>query len=843
MSPFVQWAWSKLVDDDSELDDDGSASPRREKKRRVKRKKATGLVNTLVYVDGLCCPSEVPVIDRTLRALEGVQEVGINPAGKTVTVRHDAGAVDAAELVSALNTAALGARLQKPGGSAPIKRLPVRLLIAAALLLGSVAGYAAELPRMTAACSLLSVLLTSPKIAVRAAAGIRRCHLDINILTLVACTGALGFQSYVEAAMVLVLFSLGDFLESRITIRARGVIAEVLALRPEEAELPGGERVPVGEVAVGTTVVVRQGDSIPTDGVVTAGALFVDESALSGESKPVSKDVGSTVWAGTTNLSGYAEVKTTAQSEDSAVGRLVKLVEEAQSLRSGTEQTVEKFARYYTPCILIIAGSLMIATLFLDREHASELLYIVLVLLVVACPCALVISTPVTYMSGIACAATHNILVRGGVHLEALGAVKAVTVDKTGTLTEGRFRVRRFEVAQPEATGRDEATLWRWIATLEARSSHPLALALAAEAQRRGVEASSDVADYREVHGDGVHATVEGVGISIGGERLAARMGWASEVPVDKWAEEGGTVLWVGDSRRPLAVLSLQDAPRPEAADAMAEIRDMGIAVAMLTGDGPATASAVGRSTGIDDVKASMTPDSKIAEVLGMRSRHGTVCMVGDGVNDVPALAASHVGVAMGAAGRPAALEAADVVLMDSNLMRLAFALRLGRCVLRKVRQNLAFALVFKAAFVILTLCGYASILCAVVADVGSMLLVMLNGSSVMLMSRERQRVVLEEGGALPSIPAGWGKATCMGPGCADNASAVQSPLVAVQAGLPFDWGTATLALMNALPFCPPCPPCDDARSGKWQNPSAFGKPVAAPEGEVDLERGIGPKR
>ncbi|CAK0789370.1 unnamed protein product [Prorocentrum cordatum] len=871
MSPFFQWAWSRLVDDDSEFDEDAVARDTEEKdghdgasvpsKRKARNRKTVGVTSTLIYVDGLCCPSEVPVIDRILSPLAGVQEVGINPATKTATVRHDARVVGGTELVAALNRAALGARVQKLERGAPVKRIPARLLAAAALLAVSVAGYLLNSWSVHRVSAVLSLLLTSPKVLVRAASGVTRCHLDINTLVLMACLGALALENFCEAATVLVLFSTADFLESRITLRARGVIAEILALRPEEAELSSGERVAASDLAVGASVVVRQGDSIPVDGVVTAGALLVDESALSGESAPVPKAVGSKVWAGTTNLSGYAEVETTAQGKDSAVGQLVKMVEGAQALRSNTEQTVERFARLYTPCILTVAFFLMIAPWFVARERAPECFYMTLVLLVVACPCAMVISTPVTYMSGIACAATHNMLVRGGVHLETLGAVRMAALDKTGTLTEGCFRVREFQMVSPDAAGKGEDILWRWIAAIEARSSHPLALALVTEAKRRdAAQLPTDVADYREVHGEGVRATVEGVCVSIGNERLAARMGWSTELHVDRWAEEGGSVLWVGDDQRLLAVLSVADVPRPEAKDAIAEIKSMGIAVSMLTGDGRGAAKAVGESTGIVDIRSGLRPDDKIAEVLDLCKSYQTVSMVGDGINDVPALAASHVGVAMGAAGRAAALEAADIVLMDSNLMRLAFAFRLGRCVLRKVRQNIAFALASKVVFVAFTFLGHTSLLGAILVDLGSMLLVMLNGSSVMLMGRERQRTGVHaeaslvassakapeattppprpQGaapwaggpGAVPPVP----QAVCTDPRCCPVA---QGPLLAGLGGAapapPPAAGGAFCAAFGGAPR---------GRRGRGRPlPRALGRPAAAaPAGEGgDLEKGV----
>lgn len=725
-----RWAWSKLTEDDS--DSETLEELRNRGDVEAPPKKCKSSTRTVLFVEGICCPGEIPMIERLLLPVEGVVAVRIDVATKVVTVSHS-DAIVARDLVTTLNQAALGARERRRGKGAHFRRIPKRIHVASACLLGSILGAALSLSVMWWMCALLCVLLTVPKVLVRAVHGMRHCHVDMNVLILVSCTGALAIGSFLEAATVVFLYSLSEYLEARVTAGSRAAILEVLAMRPEEAELKSGERVPLVDVPLGAVVVIRQGDLVSADGRVVAGSALIDESAVSGESKPISKGVGACVSAGTTMLSGYLEVETTVDPQNSTIAKLVQLIEDAQGLRSNTERLVERFARIYTPSILAISLPLMTIPWLISAEVGRQFFYTTLVLLVTACPCALVISTPVTYLSGIACAATHNMLVRGGAHLETLGHTTVVALDKTGTLTEGRFRLHEV-AALPLADDR----LWRFIGSVEARSSHPVATILVAAARERGVEALSDVHEYEELPGEGVAGCVDGLRFYVGGQRLADRLAWSGNLPVDTWAARCGTVVWAGTEEGPWAAISIADAPRPEAAQAMEAIRWLGCRLVMMTGDTVPAGEAVGRLVGITDVKASLKPDDKIKCVVDMQTKNleDVIAMVGDGVNDVPALAASHVGIAMGAAGRPAALETADVVLMDSDLHSLVKALLLGRRVLTKIRQNIAFALASKLATVLFALLGYVSLWGAISADVGAMLVVTLNGTSLMTWRR-----------------------------------------------------------------------------------------------------------
>eukprot|EP00931_Biecheleriopsis_adriatica_P039104 TRINITY_DN2236_c0_g2_i1.p1 TRINITY_DN2236_c0_g2~~TRINITY_DN2236_c0_g2_i1.p1 ORF type:complete len:946 (-),score=191.37 TRINITY_DN2236_c0_g2_i1:574-3411(-) len=739
--------WKQLVDDNEEEDgfqankatSIGVSKPEVPEDELEKGQKPK-LRRSKLAVAGLCCPSETPIISRICKALPGVQDISIEIANKTVTVTHDECMSTAADLVAALNEAALDAREVKRKTLPRPRQLPKRLFLAAILWILSLVCAALEWEDLWRVTALLCIAVTVVKVGLRAVNSLRRCVPDMNVLVILACLGAVSSQSYSEAATVLFLFSLAEYMESGVTNQARAAIQEVLALCPDEAELVSGENVAVQDVPVGAIVVVRQGDQVPVDGRVVAGAAVLDESTLSGESKPVEKGLGDPVSAGTTSISGYIQVETTSLTQDSSIAKLVQLIENSQGLRSSTEKSVEKFARIYTPCILATAMITMIVPWLVNPFVGGQHFYNTLVLLVIACPCALVISTPITYLSGIACCATHGILVRGGMHLETLGDTKVVAMDKTGTITQGSFRLRAFRCREDI----DEMKVWRWIAAIEARSSHPVAAALTAAAYGRGVRAAVDVKDYSEIEGEGVQATVEGVRLAIGNERLAQRMGWSLECSeMQEWASSGGTVLWIGSTEGLIARCSVCDAPREEAKRVISSMLDAGIQLKMLTGDMKTTADAVANLVGITDVRAGLLPDDKISHIMeSTRHCSHAVAMVGDGVNDVPALAAASVGIAMGAAGRASALEMADVVLMDSDLEKLVLAFRLGKRVLQKIRQNIAFAIISKLVLVLITLSGYGTLWGAIVADVGAMLVVTLNGVSVMSLRRAWKRQI-----------------------------------------------------------------------------------------------------
>ncbi len=674
---------------------------------------------TRLHVSGLCCDDEVALVRRVLGELDGVDRVDVNLVGRLVYVQHRA-SVPAEQLVEALNRASLDARL----GPAPDAPTPTPwALLAATGLFGVSLGTPWLAPLKWAA--LGAVGLGLPPILRRARVSLQNRLLDMNVLMVLACAGALFIGEWIEGAAVVVLFAVAEHLERRSMDRASRALAEVAALAPATAVLLDGTEVRADTVAVGTGLLVRAGERIPLDARVTGGTSGVDESSLTGESAPVAKDPGDAVSAGTVNGTGVLQVVTTALAGDSAVARLVRLVEQAQAQRSPAERAVDRFAAVYTPLVVVAAVLLFAVPVVLGAEVQASL-YRSLVLLVVACPCALVLATPVTVVSALTHAARRGVLIRGGVHLETLGRVDAVAFDKTGTLTQGRF-----QVVDCEGQGTlDPARVHALLGAVEARSSHPLAAALADHAGPGPDAVSGD----EVLPGEGIRAVVDGHEVHVGNHRLAERLGWHGEAEharYEAWRARGRTVVYVGVDGQLAGLHALADVPRPEARDAVAALRAAGVGTVMLTGDDPRVAEAVQAELGVGDVRAGLKPEDKVTAVQALRSER-TVAMIGDGINDGPALAAADVGVAMGVRGSALALETADVALMTDDLGQLPTVIDLGRRARRVIRQNIAFSVAAKAAVLGLAAVGMASLWAAVAADVGTSLVVVLHGMTLL---------------------------------------------------------------------------------------------------------------
>jgi len=589
----------------------------------------------------------------------------------------------------------------------------------------------------------------------------------------IAALGALALSEYEEAASVAFLFSISEYLENRATQKARIALDDIVHLRPDRANLledeggsGGGEHVEivsVEDLEVGSRVSVRTGDKVPADGVVISGSSQIDESSLTGEARPVDRKEGDSVSAGTINV-GLTRliVRTTSSSEDSAVSRLIRLVEEAQSNRSPTEKIVDSFARSYTPVVVGIA--LIISTipwLIGGKEVGRHWTLNGLILVVIACPCALTISTPVTYAAGLAAAAQKGILVKGGAKLEALGCVRTVLFDKTGTLTEGKFKLKHLETVGNSKT-REEVL--RLLATMEAPSSHPLAATLVDAAKNEGVKMSDAngrpllLDDHTILRGEGVTAILDGHKTYVGNVRLFQRLGYyqnlhpSHQKAATQWNEEGATVGFLGiDTLGIVAMFSVCDSVRKEARHVVQSLQAEGIEVIMLSGDGDGAARAVGKEVGInaEHIHSQFLPEDKLhflANLQGygagrkkMVGGGSVVCskqnelmlLCGDGVNDAPALAIADVGVAMGE-GAAVAMEMGDVTLMDCNLEKLLFCMRMGARVIVTVKENIAISVVSKLIVTILTFCGKMSLFGAIASDVGVMLLVSVNGMKLL---------------------------------------------------------------------------------------------------------------
>ncbi|MEX0643569.1 MAG: heavy metal translocating P-type ATPase [Pirellulales bacterium] len=591
------------------------------------------------------------------------------------------------------------------------------------------AAHAVPLPaKMLYGLAILAgVWLVLPK----AANAVRRLRPDMNLLMTIAVVGAVAIGEWLEAATVAFLFSLSLLLESWSVSRARRAIGALLDLTPAIARVRNDDgteiTMPPQEVPVGATLIVKPGERFPLDGRVVAGVSHVNQAPVTGESSPVEKGTGDEVFAGTINGDGALTIESTKDAGHTTLANIIRMVGEAHARRAPSEQWVEKFAQIYTPVVMLLALAVWLVPPLLFAQPWSTWIYNALVLLVIACPCALVIATPVSIVAALTSAARAGVLIKGGVFVEAPARLRAIAFDKTGTLTEGKPTV----VEMVPLSEHDERELLERAAALESRSEHPLAQAILVHAKERGVTpAPAD--DFQVVMGKGATASFQGRTFWLGSHRYLHERDQETDAvhaKLEQMSAEGRTVVVVGNEDHVCGLIALADAIRPQSRSALDALRQVGIErLVMLTGDNYATAEAVARQTGIDDFQAELMPEDKVDVVANLVNEFGTVAMVGDGVNDAPALARATLGIAMGAAGSDAAIETADIALMSDDLGKLAWLVRHSRRTLRVIRQNIVFALAIKALFVVLTFAGLASLWAAIAADTGASLLVILNG-------------------------------------------------------------------------------------------------------------------
>ena len=556
---------------------------------------------------------------------------------------------------------------------------------------------------------------------------LRHGKLNINALMSVAVTGAFVIGQWPEAAMVMALYAIAELIEARAVDRARNAIKGLVDLAPDDAEIlqPDGSwnRVKATEVALNAIARVKPGERVAFDGVVTKGNSSINQAPVTGESIPVDKEPGSQVFAGTINENGELEFRVTAASSNSTLARIIHAVEEAQGTRAPTQRFVDRFAAIYTPAVFAMALAVaVLPPLLLDWAWLTAI-YKALVLLVIACPCALVISTPVTVVSGLAAAARRGILIKGGTYLEDARLLKAVALDKTGTLTEGKPKLVAFK-----AWGQtDKGQAQRWAKSLAARSDHPVSKSIAA-----GIESgAADVERFKAFLGRGVEGTVDGKAMVLGNHRLIRERNQSNEqLDAELMAHEaqGRTVTLLADDTGVLGLFAVADTIKASSVAAVAQLKQLGVTPVMLTGDNTATAQAVARESGIDDARGGLLPEDKLSAIKEMRERYGPTAMTGDGINDAPALAQADIGFAMGGAGTDTAMEAADVVIMNDNLGRIAETIQLSRRTHAILWQNISLALAIKAVFFVLAVFGSATMWMAVFADMGASLLVVGNG-------------------------------------------------------------------------------------------------------------------
>lgn len=714
---------------------------------------AGAVVVSRFHVAAMDCATEKDVIASRLDKVSGIEGVDFDLIDRVVTVRHHAGAGESIE--AALRDIGMSPkRIGEAGAATPASPTAGQVhrpslaaaeawtrgtwLIGLAGLLAIVAEVLAwtrfdEDAWPVIALSVACIVLSGPTTFRKGFVALRTLTLNINLLMTIAVTGAVAIGQWPEAAMVTFLFAVAELIESRSVDRARDAIRSLMALTPETARVRRNgiwTEVAAGEVTLGDTVQVLPGDRVPLDGKITDGSTAIDQAPITGESIPVDKTVGDPVYAGTINQHGAIEIAVTAGQGDTTVARIARTIREAQSQKAPTERFVDRFARWYTPAVVLLAIAIAAGPPLLADEAFRPWLYKALVLLVIACPCALVISTPVTIVSGLAAAARRGILVKGGVHLEEAARLKMIALDKTGTLTEGKPEL----VEAVPLSGTTKEQLLRYAASLEATSTHPIAQAVV-----RGWKGEHlPVTDARNIVGKGLEGVVGGKPITIGSHRLAEERG-ACNVDIERELARleatGSSVMVVWESEsvpRALGVLAVADVVRPSSVEAVKALHAEGIKLAMLTGDNPTTARAVGAKVGIDEVDADLLPDDKLATIDRLVKEHGSVAMIGDGVNDAPALARASIGFAMGAAGTDTALETADVALMKDDLRGVPELVALSRRTGRTLRANITLSIGIKAVFFVLAMFGIATLWMAVFADMGASLLVAANGLRIL---------------------------------------------------------------------------------------------------------------
>ncbi|MEK9953011.1 MAG: heavy metal translocating P-type ATPase [Curvibacter sp.] len=681
------------------------------------------------------CASEESEIRHTLAGIVGVRGLGFQLSARTL--RIDAPAEVLPRALDAIRQAGFDPQpvtpLEQADQHAPMAeglgRLGASLLLAiAAELLDFFAPETIVYKGAGMALAAAAIWLAGFSTYRKGFIALRQGRLNISALMTVAVTGAFLIGQWPEAAMVMALYAIAELIEARAVDRARNAIKSLLDLTPDTAEVKqpdgGWLLAAAADVALDAVVRVKPGARIPLDGVVVDGSSAVNQAPVTGESMPIDKDVGDLVFAGTINGTGALEVRVTAAAGNTTLARIIQAVEQAQGSRAPTQQFVDRFAAIYTPAVFALAVAVALLTPWLMDLSWMEAVYKALVLLVIACPCALVIATPVTVVSGLASAARRGILIKGGVYLEGAHKIKVIALDKTGTITEGKPKLVATEVLSSPLP---EAQVLRWAGDLAAHSDHPVSKAIA----QGLVQSNGQLEQFTALPGRGIQARVDGQTLILGNHRLIEERGLCSPAIEARLAEheaQGRTVTMLAMDSQVLAIFAVADTIKESSREALAELHALGVRSVMLTGDNPATAQTIARQAGIDDARGNLLPEDKLTAIEDMQGRFGATAMTGDGINDAPALARSDIGIAMGAAGTDTAMEAADVVIMNDDLRRIPELIRLSRRTRAVLWQNIVLALGIKSVFLVLSILGSATMWMAVFADMGASRIVVFNG-------------------------------------------------------------------------------------------------------------------
>ncbi len=707
------------------------------------------LTQSSFTLTGLDCPDCAAKLQKKISQLDGIDEVLVNFSNSSMIVTHDPLKTTRSAIITAVVEAGYGATIVG-GETSPqdIRTVPVKnrqvlstivsgffiiLAVTAHFLKTlvptpfiSVGIYSLELSQILYLCAIVT---GGYYVARSGYHSLISRTFDMNFLMTVAVLGALAIGEFAEGAIVVFLFSLGNALQSYTMDRARNAIRSLMDLTPKVAHLKRGGRlqqVPVTELAVGDLIIVKPGEKVSVDGTILQGSSPVDESPITGESRPLEKTVGDRVFAGSLNGQGSLEVRVEKPAEESTLSRIIYLVEEAQAQKAPSQNFIDTFSSIYTPLVIIIAVVISIVPPLFFSLSFTDWFYRGLMLLVISCPCALVLSTPVSIVSAIACASRKGVLIKGGAYLEEMAVIKAMAFDKTGTLTVGQFEVT--DIASIGERGPEE--ILAVAASLEIKSEHPLAKAILRKAHKMGLSLK-EPPDLQSYPGRGLKATIGGSTALIGNRTFFEDQGIVTtpyDEEIKRLENEGKTVILV-HHQTVRGIIALADTPRKEARDCVKILKGKGIKhITMLTGDNERVASAIAKQLSLDSFKSAMLPEEKVESIRQLLFKYEKAAMVGDGVNDAPALAASSVGIAMGAAGTDSAIEAADVALMSDDLSKLPFLVHLARRTLSTIKTNIAFSLIVKSAFIVFVFLGMANLWMAVAADMGTSLMVILYG-------------------------------------------------------------------------------------------------------------------
>jgi len=685
-------------------------------------------------IEAMDCPTEQTLIQNKLSKLTGIQQLEFNLINRVLGVTHNL--TDTTPIIDAIKSLGMQAEPLEAGVDAPAPAPEKKpwwplALSGVGALVAEVIHFTGVAPNwvvaIVALVSILSGGLTTYK---KGWIALKNLNLNINALMSIAVTGAILIGQWPEAAMVMFLFTVAELIEARSLDRARNAISGLMQMTPEQATVSQADGSWIAQdvktIEPGARVRVRPGERVGLDGEVVSGSSTIDQAPITGESLPVEKTVGDKVFAGTINQAGSLEYTVTAAASQSTLARIIHAVEQAQGARAPTQRFVDSFSKIYTPAVFVLAIAVaMIAPLFMGGLW-FDWIYRALVLLVVACPCALVISTPVTIVSGLAAAARKGILVKGGVYLEGGYKLDYLALDKTGTITHGKPVQTDYLSLDPTADQSAPAIA----AALAGRSDHPVSLAIANAAVDKHY-APLTVDNFEALGGRGVRGEINGQLYHLGNHRLVEDLGLCSPALEDKLfalEKQGKSVVLLLDQSGPLALFAVADTVKESSREAIEQLHDLGIKTLMLTGDNVHTAQAIAAQVGIDEAKGDLLPTDKLQAIEALYAQGHRVGMVGDGINDAPALARSEIGFAMAAAGTDTAIETADVALMDDDLRKIPAFIRLSRQTSSILKQNIALALVIKAIFLGITFAGLATMWMAVFADMGVSLLVVFNG-------------------------------------------------------------------------------------------------------------------